>query len=50
MRYWHVDLAGEGQVERADTVEQTVNGVSCRGCGASDGIEVVEALVTPREV
>lgn len=49
VRYWHADLAGEGQVEQSDTVEQTVNGVSCRWCGTTEGIQVVKALVSPSE-
>ena len=45
-RYWHADLGGEGQVEASETVAQTVNAVTCRWCGSSDRIQVVEALVT----
>jgi hypothetical protein len=42
-RYWHVDLAGEGRVEHDERLEGSVVAVTCRWCGAADGVEVVDA-------
>lgn len=41
-RYWHVDLSGAGEAEEEERVEVHVESVTCRWCGASDAIEVVE--------
>jgi hypothetical protein len=40
--FWHVDLAGAGQVEESTTLAETVESVTCRWCGRSDAIELVE--------
>jgi hypothetical protein len=42
-RFWHVDLAGVGATEEEERLAVEVTAVTCRWCGASDGIEVVEA-------
>ena len=40
--YWHLDLAGEPRIDESDVVEESVESVSCRWCGADgDAIEVV---------
>lgn len=41
-RFWHVDLAGVGQVEEEVRSEVDVVGVTCRWCSSSEAIEVVE--------
>ena len=40
--YWHVDLAGEARVEEQKVLAETLESVSCRWCGRSDAIEVVD--------
>jgi hypothetical protein len=40
--FWHVDLAGNAHVEESETLESAIEAVSCRWCGRSDAIEVVE--------
>lgn len=42
-RFWHVDLSGEGAVEEEDALEVTIESITCRWCGATDAIEVVDA-------
>ena len=39
--FWHLDLAGDHQVEQVDLLGEEVETVSCRWCGRSDAIEVV---------
>jgi hypothetical protein len=39
--FWHVDLAGEVQVEESLTEDEHVDKVACRWCGRSDTIELV---------
>ncbi|MEX2620306.1 MAG: hypothetical protein WD250_08800 [Egibacteraceae bacterium] len=41
-RYWHADLAGVGAVEEEERIEVTPVAVTCRWCGATDAIEVVD--------
>lgn len=40
--FWHVSLAGEPRVEQEEIVAETLVRISCRWCGAHDGVEVVE--------
>jgi hypothetical protein len=40
--YWHFDLAGEHQVEEGTVLSEDVVSVSCRWCGRSDAIEIVD--------
>lgn len=40
--YWHFDLAGDHQVEEEAVLAEEVGTVSCRWCGRSDAIEVVD--------
>lgn len=42
-RFWHVDLSGSGTAEEEERLEVQVEAVTCRWCGASDAIEVVDA-------
>ena len=47
--YWHFDLAGDHRVEETELKGETVEVVTCRWCGRSDAIEVIdrnEAAVT----
>ncbi len=39
--YWHLELAGEANVEQTDVVAETVESVTCRWCGADDAVELV---------
>ena len=43
-RFWHVDLSGSGVAEHVEPLEVTVESVTCRWCGSSDAVEVVDAL------
>lgn len=40
--FWHFDLAGEHQVEETSTLGEDVESVTCRWCGRSDAIELVD--------
>ena len=40
--YWHFDLSGEHRVEEEVVHGESVEAVSCRWCGRSDAIEVVD--------
>jgi hypothetical protein len=42
VEFWHVDLAGRGQVEESTTLAETIESVTCRWCGRSDAIDLVE--------
>jgi hypothetical protein len=39
--FWHVDLAGEVNIEETRTDHEDVESVTCRWCGRSDVIEIV---------
>ena len=40
--YWHFDLGGDHQVEEKTVRSESVEAVSCRWCGRSDAIEIVD--------
>jgi hypothetical protein len=40
--FWHFDLAGEHRVEETELREETVEQVTCRWCGRTDAIELVD--------
>jgi hypothetical protein len=40
--FWHFDLAGEHAVESTEVKDESVEAVSCRWCGRSDAIEIVD--------
>lgn len=40
--FWHFDLQGEPQVEQTELKSEVVESVSCRWCGRSDAIELVD--------
>ena len=40
--YWHLDLAGDHQVEDETVLAESVEAVSCRWCGRADAIEIVD--------
>jgi len=40
--FWHFDLAGEHRVEEQDVLAEQVETVSCRWCGRSDAVTVVD--------
>lgn len=42
-RFWHMDLSGSGVVEEEERLDVGVQSVSCRWCGSSEAIEVVDA-------
>jgi hypothetical protein len=42
--FWHADLAGGGQVEETAVLAETVEAVTCRWCGRSDAIELVQRV------
>ena len=39
--FWHLDLAGDHEVEETQVRHESVDAVTCRWCGRSDAIEVV---------
>ena len=39
--YWHFDLAGVPAAEETEVLEQSVELVRCRWCGATDGVEEI---------
>jgi RNase P subunit RPR2 len=41
-QFWHVDLSGDARVEESQTLESSIESVTCRWCGRADAIEVVE--------
>lgn len=43
-RFWHVDLGGEGSAEHTERLDVAVTSVACRWCGATDAIEIIDAL------
>lgn len=42
-RFWHVDLSGEGRADEEELLEREVESVTCRWCGATEHIQVVDA-------
>ena len=40
--FWHFDLGGAYEVEESTTDREDVASVTCRWCGRSDAIELVE--------
>jgi RNase P subunit RPR2 len=40
-QYWHFDLAGEVSVEEENVVEDEIQAVTCRWCGATDTVELI---------
>ena len=40
--FWHFDLAGDYEVEETTTQSEEVESVTCRWCGRSDAIELVD--------
>ena len=40
--FWHFDLAGDGRVEETEVRGETVEAVTCRWCGRSDAVELVD--------
>lgn len=39
--FWHLSMAGGPVVEEVDVLEEVVDRVECRWCGAADRVEVV---------
>ncbi len=44
--YWHFDLAGEHAVEDTQVRAESVEAVTCRWCGRSDSVELVDRADT----
>ena len=40
--FWHFDLAGDHAIEETALRDEVVESVTCRWCGRSDAIELVE--------
>lgn len=40
--YWHFDLAGDHAVDAVEVLEERIERITCRWCGRTDAIEVVE--------
>jgi hypothetical protein len=40
--YWHFDLAGDHRVEETELKSEAVETVTCRWCGRTDAIEVID--------
>lgn len=39
--FWHFDLAGAPSPEDSEVIEQVVESIHCRWCGATEGVEQV---------
>ncbi len=39
--FWHLDLAGEPQIEEQQVLSEVVEQVQCRWCSATDRVELV---------
>lgn len=39
--FWHVSMAGEAIVEETEVLDEQVEQVLCRWCGAGDRVEIV---------
>ena len=48
-RYWHVALSGEGHAEEEERLAATIETVTCRWCGSSEQVEIVDAPTGPPE-
>lgn len=42
--FWHLEIAGEPQVEEVEVQSSKLVSISCRWCGAIDEVELVERL------
>jgi hypothetical protein len=40
--YWHFDLAGDHAVDAVEVLEERIERITCRWCGRTDAIEVIE--------
>lgn len=40
-QFWHVDLAGDVQIDGEEILEDRVDVVTCRWCSSSDRIQIV---------
>lgn len=40
--FWHLDLAGDVAVEQTDLKDEQVESITCRWCGRSDAIDLVD--------
>ena len=40
--YWHFDLAGDHAVDAIEVLEERIERITCRWCGRTDAIEIVE--------
>lgn len=45
--YWDVSLSGEAKVEQTEVLDEVIDKASCRWCGASDAIEIVDKPEDP---
>ncbi|MGH2784705.1 MAG: hypothetical protein ACRDJ1_05555 [Actinomycetota bacterium] len=39
--FWHFSLAGDATVEETETLEENLERIECRWCGAADQIEQI---------
>lgn len=39
--FWHFDLAGAPSAEASEVIEQAIESIQCRWCGATDGVEEI---------
>ena len=46
VEFWHVDLAGNVEVEDTEVRGEAIESVTCRWCGRSDAIEIVARNVS----
>ncbi|HRY10300.1 MAG: hypothetical protein H6526_05400 [Actinobacteria bacterium] len=49
-QYWHFDLAGVPSVEEESIVRDEIQSVTCRWCGATDTVELVERIERAEDV
>lgn len=39
--YWHLSMGGEASIDEREVLQETIELVSCRWCGATDRVETV---------
>lgn len=37
--FWHLDMAGDHQIETSESLSQEISSITCRWCGATDEVE-----------
>jgi hypothetical protein len=46
--FWHFTLGGEYSIEEEEVLDEAIESVTCRWCGKSSSIEVIDDAAPPR--